>query len=101
MTILISLINGVKGTAMQSFKEQLNEVDMAAVITYERNAWGNDTGEVDDPQGYSRLQEYMAHIAGQYSANQSTSAQSNRRYQTLSHTMSGHDDHGITGLPRV
>ncbi len=44
------LINGVKGTAMQSFKEQLNEVDMAAVITYERNAWGNDTGEIVTPK---------------------------------------------------
>ncbi|MBI4356552.1 MAG: cytochrome c oxidase subunit II [Gammaproteobacteria bacterium] len=33
---------GVEGTAMQAFKEQLNDVELAAVITYERNAWGND-----------------------------------------------------------
>ncbi|CAM3489239.1 cytochrome c oxidase subunit II [Parendozoicomonas haliclonae] len=44
------LLYGVKGTAMQAFKEQLNEVDMAAVITYERNAWGNNTGEVVTPK---------------------------------------------------
>ncbi len=44
------LLYGVKGTAMQSFKEQLSEVDMAAVITYERNAWGNNTGEFVTPK---------------------------------------------------
>ncbi len=44
------LLYGIKGSAMQSFKEQLNEVDMAAVITYERNAWGNNTGEVITPK---------------------------------------------------
>ncbi|WP_281645338.1 cytochrome c oxidase subunit II [Parendozoicomonas sp. Alg238-R29] len=44
------LLYGVKGTAMQAFKEQLSEVDMAAVITYERNAWGNNTGEMVTPK---------------------------------------------------
>ena len=35
----------VAGTAMQAYGNQLSDVDMAAVITYERNAWGNDTGD--------------------------------------------------------
>lgn len=39
------VINGVQGTAMQAYGGQLSEVDMAAVITYERNAWGNSTGD--------------------------------------------------------
>ncbi|TNC81421.1 MAG: cytochrome c oxidase subunit II [Oleiphilus sp.] len=39
------VVNGVQGTAMQAYGSQLNDVDMAAVITYERNAWGNDTGD--------------------------------------------------------
>ena len=44
------LLYGVKGTAMQAFKDQLSEVDIAAVITYERNAWGNNTGEMVTPK---------------------------------------------------
>ena len=35
------LMEGVQGAAMQSFANQLSEVDMAAVITYTRQAWGN------------------------------------------------------------
>ncbi len=31
---------------MQAFGPQLSLKELAAVITYERNAWGNDTGEV-------------------------------------------------------
>ena len=44
------VINGKPGTAMQSFSAQLSDVEIAAVITYERNAWGNDTGETVTPQ---------------------------------------------------
>lgn len=36
------VLYGVKGTAMQPFGEQLNNKELAAVITYIRNAWGND-----------------------------------------------------------
>ncbi|MGB5276101.1 MAG: cytochrome c oxidase subunit II [Gammaproteobacteria bacterium] len=43
------IINGVSGTAMQAFGAQLNDADIAAVVTYERNAWGNDTGDVTQP----------------------------------------------------
>lgn len=35
---------GKTGTAMQAFKDQLSPADLADVITYERNAWGNNTG---------------------------------------------------------
>jgi len=44
------VVNGASGTAMQAFGDQLSEVDLAAVITYERNAWGNDTGEMVTPK---------------------------------------------------
>ena len=44
------VMNGKKGSAMQSFAGQLSEVDIAAVITYERNAWGNNTGEMVTPK---------------------------------------------------
>ncbi|MDX2463725.1 MAG: cytochrome c oxidase subunit II [Porticoccus sp.] len=43
------VVNGVAGTAMQAFGGQFSEVDLAAIITYERNAWGNDTGDVVQP----------------------------------------------------
>jgi cytochrome c oxidase subunit 2 len=42
-------VNGVAGTAMQAFGEQLNAVDLAAVITYERNAFGNNAGDMVQP----------------------------------------------------
>ena len=35
------VINGATGTAMAAFGEQLNDAELAAVITYERLAWGN------------------------------------------------------------
>lgn len=37
--------NGVSGSAMQAYRDQLSMRELAAVITYERNAWGNDTGD--------------------------------------------------------
>lgn len=44
------IVNGVPGSAMQAFGNQLSEVDIAAVTTYERNAWGNDVGDMATPQ---------------------------------------------------
>ena len=43
------VVNGKAGTAMAAFGKQLSDADIAAVITYERNAWGNHTGEVIQP----------------------------------------------------
>lgn len=40
------VVNGKAGTAMQSYRKQLSLKEIAAVVTYERNAWGNDTGEL-------------------------------------------------------
>ena len=42
-------INGVTGTAMAAFGPQLSDVEMAAVITYQRNALGNSTGDMVQP----------------------------------------------------
>ncbi len=47
------LLSGVmkdgKPTAMVSFAKQLSDTDIAAVVTYTRNAWGNKTGETVQP----------------------------------------------------
>ncbi|GGZ71556.1 hypothetical protein GCM10011274_32480 [Paraglaciecola chathamensis] len=40
------VLNGKTGTAMAAFAKQLTMSELAAVITYERNAWGNDTGDL-------------------------------------------------------
>lgn len=39
------VVNGKPGTAMQGYGKQLGLKDLAAIVTYERNAWGNDTGD--------------------------------------------------------
>lgn len=40
------VFNGRAGTGMQGYGKQLSLKQIAAVVTYERNAWGNDTGDV-------------------------------------------------------
>ncbi|WP_240724536.1 cytochrome c oxidase subunit II [Halomonas borealis] len=44
-----TVVNGVAGSSMAAFRNILNPVDIAAVITYERNAWGSETGERVQP----------------------------------------------------
>ncbi|MCK6387348.1 MAG: cytochrome c oxidase subunit II [Zoogloea sp.] len=43
------VLNGKAGTAMQAFKATLSDADLAAVITYERNAFGNNKGDMIQP----------------------------------------------------
>ncbi len=40
------VVHGKPGTAMQAFAAQLTNKELAAVVTYERNAWGNNAGDV-------------------------------------------------------
>jgi cytochrome c oxidase subunit 2 len=44
------VVNGKPGTAMAAFGKQLSEVDLAAIITYERNAFGNKVGDMVTPK---------------------------------------------------
>ena len=62
------VMKGKKGSAMQAFAGQLSEVDIAAVITYERNAWGNNTGEMVTPKEiveYKKTGKYVEDPAKQ------------------------------------
>ena len=43
------VIKGKPGTAMQAFGPQLSDADIAAVVTYERNAFGNNKGDLVQP----------------------------------------------------
>ncbi|MHB8455645.1 MAG: cytochrome c oxidase subunit II [Acidiferrobacterales bacterium] len=49
------VMNGIPGTAMQAFAKQLTDADIAAVITYERNSFGNHTGDVIQPSQVTAL----------------------------------------------
>ncbi len=44
------VLNGKTGTAMQAFGKMLSLKELAAVVTYERNAWGNNTGQLFQPK---------------------------------------------------
>jgi cytochrome c oxidase subunit 2 len=43
------VLHGKPNTAMAAYGGQLGDGDIAAVVTYERNAWGNKTGDVVQP----------------------------------------------------
>jgi cytochrome c oxidase subunit 2 len=48
-TVLNGVVKGGTPTAMAAFGKQLNNVELAAVITFTRNNWGNKTGEAVQP----------------------------------------------------
>jgi cytochrome c oxidase subunit 2 len=49
------VMKGKPGTAMQAFAGQLNDADIAAVVTFQRNAFGNNTGDVVQPSAVKAL----------------------------------------------
>ncbi|GLZ86250.1 cytochrome c oxidase subunit 2 [Metapseudomonas resinovorans] len=51
------VFHGKPGTSMAAFGKQLSEVDIAAVITYERNAWGNNKGDMVTPKEVLALKQ--------------------------------------------
>ncbi len=44
-----TVLNGKPGTAMAAFGGQLSDADIAAVVTYQRNAWDNKMGDAAQP----------------------------------------------------
>lgn len=51
------ILDGVPGTAMQPYKEQLSDEDIAAITTYERNAWGNNTDDEIQPADVAKVRQ--------------------------------------------
>jgi len=49
------VVNGKPGTAMQAFGSQLSDADIAAVVTYQRNAWDNKVGDMAQPAQVAAL----------------------------------------------
>tara|TARA_B100000953_G_scaffold45244_1_gene34578 strand:- start:1030 stop:2085 length:1056 start_codon:yes stop_codon:yes gene_type:complete len=57
------IMEGVRGAAMQSFSNQLSEVDIASVITYTRQSWGNKKigdGEIVVPKDIVNYKNKMS-----------------------------------------
>jgi cytochrome c oxidase subunit 2 len=51
------VMNGKAGTAMQAFAAQLNDTDIAAVVTFERNGFGNKAGDMVQPSQVKALRK--------------------------------------------
>ncbi|ORU89442.1 MAG: hypothetical protein A6F71_00300 [Cycloclasticus sp. symbiont of Poecilosclerida sp. M] len=49
------VMNGKAGTTMAAYKDQLSDVELAAVITYQRNSLGNKVGDVVQPKEIAAL----------------------------------------------
>jgi cytochrome c oxidase subunit 2 len=49
------VLQGREGTAMQAWGNMLSDSDIAAALTYARNAFGNEAGDVVQPQTITRI----------------------------------------------
>lgn len=49
------VFNGKTGTAMQAFGKQLSDLEIAAVVSYERNSWHNKAGDAVQPREVAAL----------------------------------------------
>lgn len=45
--------------AMPPFGNQKSDFDIAAIVTYERNSWGNNTGDVIQPSDVAKVRESL------------------------------------------
>jgi cytochrome c oxidase subunit 2 len=52
-----TVVNGVPGTAMAAYGRQLNMVDLASVITYVRNSFGNNSGDIVQPADVNEIMQ--------------------------------------------
>ena len=58
-----TVINGIANTPMQAFGSRLNDVDLAAVITYQRNSFGNNAGDSLQPSHMRSLRQGLRQSA--------------------------------------
>jgi cytochrome c oxidase subunit 2 len=49
-----TVLNGRPNTAMQAFKQQLSDTEIAAVVSFARNAWGNKASDVQPAEVKAR-----------------------------------------------
>lgn len=53
------ILNGVPGSAMQAYGEQLSNEEIAAVTTYTRNSWKNNTNDLVQPNDVRKVRNDM------------------------------------------
>jgi cytochrome c oxidase subunit 2 len=51
------ILQGVPGSAMQPYRDQLTDTEIAALVTYERNAWNNNTDDVVQPKDVATVRQ--------------------------------------------
>ncbi|MCL5272905.1 MAG: cytochrome c oxidase subunit II [Gammaproteobacteria bacterium] len=52
------ILNGIPDSAgMMPYKDQLNDEEIAAIATYERNAWGNNTDDEIQPADVAKVRQ--------------------------------------------
>ena len=49
------ILNGVPGSAMQAYGDQLSNAEIAAVTTYTRNTWKNNTNDLVQPNDVRKV----------------------------------------------
>src|SRR5579875_3580017 len=54
------VLGGIPGTPMPAFGPQLDDADIAAIVTYERNSFGNHTGEAVQPADVAKARRAPA-----------------------------------------
>lgn len=55
------ILYGVPGSAMQSYENMLSNEEIAAIVTYERNAWENNTNDLVQPLDIAKLRVNNMH----------------------------------------
>lgn len=53
------ILNGVPGSAMQAYAEQLTDEEIAAVVTYVRNSWNNNTNDLVQPNEVRKVRQEL------------------------------------------
>ena len=86
------VLNGRPNTAMAAFGKQLSDTEIAAVITYARNSWGNKASEVPARRSEGAAQD----------RNRRTHELSRRHARHgHAHDDHGHDHHGALRRPHA
>jgi cytochrome c oxidase subunit II len=55
------ILYGVTGSAMQAYEDMLSNEEIAAIVTYERNAWENNTNDLVQPLDIAKLRVSNTH----------------------------------------
>lgn len=54
---LETVMHGIEGTPMKSYSDVLTDIDLASVITFQRNSLGNEMGDVMQPYYVDRVRK--------------------------------------------